>query len=355
MILLSNIDGTLTDVTNEPIYRGASNVNEILLIAPFVKSSVVTLYATLPNGVELPPDFATATNIPTFAGLFTADGVALNAWVYKLQFAMTQLAGELRLQFAITHTGGTTTTSQIVKQVLPGSGFSDPGEDGEGFATIQQAVLAAQTAQAAAEAAEDGATEAEQRAIGHSTDAQTAAAQAASRATAAANSASAAAQSAATSQEWAETSEGAADRASTSATTAANRASAASSAASAAASSAAEAKEYADSIDPSQFLQKSAFNKTSTLYGFFSKSDISRGTTTRQITFSPFGEITDQLCDTSYIRNIDDVDGYTSVNISNGVGIVSLTAAGEGFLRIALNGNVHINYSVTFRATLKTL
>lgn len=350
MILLSNIDGTLTDVTNEPIYRGASNVNEILLIAPFVKSSVVTLYATLPNGVELPPDFAKATNIPTFAGLFTADGVALNAWAYKLQFAMTQLAGELRLQFAITHTSGTTTTSQIVKQVLPGSGFSDPGATGEGFTTIQQAVLAAQTAQAAAEAAEDGAYEAEQRAIGHVTDAQTAAAQAASKATAAANSASAAAQSAATSQEWAETSERAANSASASATTAANRASAASSAASAAAASATSAKGYADSIDPSNFLPKSAFNFQKFADGVWTRTSQNPVT----VTFSPFGALTDQLCDVSFTKMISDPDGYINVQISNGGGTISITDAGKAYLT-AISGGTQINYNVQFKATLKTL
>ena len=351
MILLSNIDGTLTDVTNEPIYRGASNVNEILLIAPFVKSSVVAIYATLPNGVELPPEFAKATNIPTFAGLYTADGVALNAWVYKLQFAMTQLAGELRLQFAITHTGGTTTTSQIVKQILPGSGFIDPGETGEGFATIQQAVLAAQTAQAAAEAAEDDAVKAEARAMGHATDAQTAAAQAASNATASANSASSAAQSAANSKEWSDTSESAADRASASATTAANGASSASSAASAAAESATSAKGYADSINPSQFLLTTAFN--------FLKIQQVHWTRTSQnpitIKFSPFGALTDQLCDVSYTKLTDDPNGYADVQISDGVGTISITAAGQAYLTASVGGGTDITINVQFKATLKTL
>lgn len=300
MLFLSNIHGTLTQLTNEPVYRGSSGVNDIVLLAPFARTSVVALYITLPDGVELEPQFATLVNNTADLGVLNTAGKPLNAWKYSLPFVLTEKSGDLLLTFSVTHENGTVTASEIVIKILPGSGFIDPGEMGEGFASIQQAVLAAQTAAADAEnsadlargymdAADSSANQADSRA----SDAESAASSAAlnrSQAESAKNEAVSAKNAAQTSETNAYLAEGSArdarDRAEGYSISAGLEANRAQTEANRAASEANRAQGYAESINVDNLIPKSAFDRSTDYTKRYSSE--SYGLWVIQDLYSPF-------------------------------------------------------------------
>ena len=100
MVFISIINGTLTKVTGNPIYQGSSLVNEIVLIAPFPATNVVTVGFTLPNGV--PVDSQLMESVP-LASVDISNGVGnlYNAWVLKVDAPVTEFIGSVSVYFKI--------------------------------------------------------------------------------------------------------------------------------------------------------------------------------------------------------------------------------------------------------------
>lgn len=160
MVFVSNINGTLTKVSGNPIYQGSSLVNEIVLIAPFSPTNIVTVGFTLPNGV--PIDSQLMTSVP-LGSIDVKDlvGNTYNAWILTVDAPVTEFIGPVSVYFKIytgyTKVGDTLkpsylTTSASAFEVTPGGYPTDiPTTDStdiweqvlSAFATIQQDLQAA--------------------------------------------------------------------------------------------------------------------------------------------------------------------------------------------------------------------
>lgn len=105
MIFLSNNQGTITAVDPSPLYQGASEANEIILIAPFPVTSSVSLSIKLPNGVLLEPLLAEGYHMQLIEGFtdkfYDANGYRYNAWRMTVDYNITGISGDLTIQFLI--------------------------------------------------------------------------------------------------------------------------------------------------------------------------------------------------------------------------------------------------------------
>jgi hypothetical protein len=170
MIFLSNAAGEITAAIPETINQGSVGVNKIVLIAPFPANSVVSATFTLPNGIKIYPRYVDGVreeNYHYLMGVVEAfgdkglviDGVTVNAWQLTLDKAITQIAGKVTVQFLVTGSNGTLTTTSATLPINRGNAYISPSVDPSQYELIQQYLAAAQRAQENAEAAEDSAKE----------------------------------------------------------------------------------------------------------------------------------------------------------------------------------------------------
>lgn len=164
MLFIANVQGTITAVVPEPIYRGSSNANELVLIAPFPADAVVYATFRLPNGQYLKPYLGTDLTedeekalslLPEFSPkLFDSDGNAYNAWRIVLDAPITQLSGDLSVQFFVTIGSTRRPTSLISVAIGEGNAYVPVASDATNWNGIIAALSAAQSsaAEAAAEA-----------------------------------------------------------------------------------------------------------------------------------------------------------------------------------------------------------
>lgn len=177
MIFFSNAHGTLTACVPTPLHQGSNLANDIILIAPFPESAVVSVFFRLPNGVLLEPSLAEdlrMTELPNFAGvLFNNKGVGLSAWRLKLGPAITRYSGDLSVQFAITwgstpvgntSVAPTVTTDTVMINVGTGISYIQPSIEQASWDIIVQAIALARQASENAEGYADRAETAERNA-----------------------------------------------------------------------------------------------------------------------------------------------------------------------------------------------
>lgn len=137
MIFISDSAGNITCSLPENVYQGSNRANEIVLLAPFPKTAVVTVGFRLPNGALTTPDIADASDeyrakvmndLPT--GIQDKDGNAYNVWAFTLNRPVTSLGGNLRVQFYIyTGTdseGQAIATSPATLPVINGVPYINP-------------------------------------------------------------------------------------------------------------------------------------------------------------------------------------------------------------------------------------
>lgn len=144
MIFICNAANEITPIFSGNLRQGSISANEILLLAPYSKSgTTVTLRVLLPNGILLPSDPSKAF---VFAPIEFADDMplmldttALNAWRLRVDASITEFAGNISFQFAISRIGGNGippalfTTTTVVENIprgvpsIPGDGVDyDP-------------------------------------------------------------------------------------------------------------------------------------------------------------------------------------------------------------------------------------
>lgn len=161
MIFLANAEGTITAVVPSPIYEGSSNANEFILIAPFPSSSVVSVSIKLPNGVKLEPYLSGGykmQNLEDFSGkIQDASGHRYNAWSLLVDYNITEVKGDLHVQFIIV-TGTTAsgkpiiqTTNDCIIPVEGGEGYLPPDYSESDWNAILAALQAARLAATRAE------------------------------------------------------------------------------------------------------------------------------------------------------------------------------------------------------------
>lgn len=137
MIFISDSAGNITCSLPENVYQGSNRANEIVLLAPFPKTAIVTVGFRLPNGALTTPDIADASDeyrakvmndLPT--GIQDKDGNAYNVWAFTLNRPVTSLGGNLRVQFYIyTGTDGegqAIATSPATLPVINGVPYINP-------------------------------------------------------------------------------------------------------------------------------------------------------------------------------------------------------------------------------------
>lgn len=115
MVVYIFMDGNVKIVSPENVYQG-SNVTEITLLAPFPDETSVSVGFELPDGTipEKQPMSYTQTII---------DGQSVRAYVYKLPYAVTEQAGNVKMSFIAKFTNGQQTSYmanfEVQESVLP--------------------------------------------------------------------------------------------------------------------------------------------------------------------------------------------------------------------------------------------
>ena len=169
MIFLSDAAGVITAAIPEAINQGSIGVNRIVLIAPFPSNAVVSATFTLPNGIKIYPRYVGETpedNYPYLMGVVEAfgdgglsiDGVTVNAWQLTLDKAITQVAGNVTVQFLVTGINGTLTTTSATLPINRGNAYLAPSVSVDDLNKIAGYLAAANNA---ANEAGDFASEAE--------------------------------------------------------------------------------------------------------------------------------------------------------------------------------------------------
>ena len=149
MIFILNREGTVTNTVTSPVYQG-SNANEIVLLAPFAPTNIVTVGFTLPNGLIVQPILTDAgkgtamTSLPVNDLLLKVgeNTETMSAWYCKVGKDITRYSGTLTVQFFIYDTAGdiiassaTTVPVQKGVPVLDGTTF-----DASTAAQLQKAI-----------------------------------------------------------------------------------------------------------------------------------------------------------------------------------------------------------------------
>ena len=199
MIFICNSANEITPIFSGDLRQGSISANEILLLAPYPQSgTTVTLRVLLPNGILLPAD-------PSKAFVFSPvefseemplklDTTALNAWRLRVDAAITEFAGNISFQFAISRLGGDGvppalfTTTKVVENI-PRGVPSLPGDGVDYEPSLLDLYTAAVEALERAEAALEG-TEAAAQSASSAAQSASSAAQSASSAAQSASSAS---------------------------------------------------------------------------------------------------------------------------------------------------------------------
>ncbi len=139
MIFVSDIEGTIRAIAPSSIYQGSTGVNDVILLAPFDACCVVSPSFCLPNGQLITPGLSDNVSqedgdgyvmklLDDFAGIFTdKSGTYYNAWRLVLDYPLTQMSGDLSIQFIISKPDGTRqSTSSTLLPIGAGNPYIEP-------------------------------------------------------------------------------------------------------------------------------------------------------------------------------------------------------------------------------------
>ena len=108
MVFIATSGGIIEASVPSPVAQGSYLSNEIVLLAPFPESAMVTCAFVLPNGIRTAEaltdntEYAMASiQIPSITE--TATGKQYAAWRYTLNGALTEFAGDVTVQFFVYH------------------------------------------------------------------------------------------------------------------------------------------------------------------------------------------------------------------------------------------------------------
>ena len=176
MLFYIDSQGVVQAAIPDTVTQGSVRVREIIIIAPFPTSTVVTAFITLPSGLKIYPQYVGReqiengdygykfTPITAFEGKIPApDGVTVNVWKMNIDRSLTQIAGAVHFTFAFVDLlGNVLTSTQATMNVGKATPYLNPTITDNDINTISGYVAAAQQA---AEDAAEAATEAAEQAI----------------------------------------------------------------------------------------------------------------------------------------------------------------------------------------------
>lgn len=176
MLFYIDGQGVVQAAIPDTVTQGSVGVREIIIIAPFPTSTVVTAFITLPSGLKIYPQYVGReqiengdygykfTPITAFEGKIpTPDGVTVNVWKMTIDRSLTQISGAVHFTFAFVDLlGNVLTSTQATMNVGKATPYLNPTITDNDINTIAGYVAAAQ--QAAEDAAEAATTAAEEAA-----------------------------------------------------------------------------------------------------------------------------------------------------------------------------------------------
>ena len=122
MIFIANAQGTIVKSISSPVYRGQSNANEVLLLAPYSSTAEVYAEYQLPNGIMTKPIYLNQLEGVEEENLTDGDGNVYNAWYASVGAPVSEYVGTVTVQFFLVTEATTHATSTAT---FPVSGISD--------------------------------------------------------------------------------------------------------------------------------------------------------------------------------------------------------------------------------------
>ena len=95
MVFFYDSGGNVINLVLNHVYQNSNNANEVIFIAPFSSNVKVTVSYTLPNGVT------TTEDLMSLGNPMTVDETTINVWSTRVNYAVTQYAGNVRAQFYV--------------------------------------------------------------------------------------------------------------------------------------------------------------------------------------------------------------------------------------------------------------
>ena len=131
MIIFINSSGTVTNSVPEQVYQGASNANEIYVVAPFVQNMTATIAFRLKSsGIITQPQNLTYQG--ELSGVTGSDGGKLYGWSCSINSNVTAYYGTVLAQITFYSAGRTVATSAfsfVVGRGVVAELPADPTED----------------------------------------------------------------------------------------------------------------------------------------------------------------------------------------------------------------------------------
>lgn len=157
MIFIFNSKGECLASTPSEVNQGNLGVNDVIIIAPFPSTAVITAAVQLPNKQLISPQYVDGegglsvdaeddlklTLLESFSEKLGLFGSPVNVWKLTLKRALTQLAGDLKLSFSVFSDGSileTDTVTLAVTKTVPTLSPTVTAEDLDGVAQLLAAM-----------------------------------------------------------------------------------------------------------------------------------------------------------------------------------------------------------------------
>lgn len=128
MLLRLNATGDSVNVIGAPLVQGSNSANEIYIEAPLAESLSCSVSIMLPTGTYTSPYIATPKGY---------DG-GVSTWYLKPDTAVTQYAGQIRINVSFTSAGAIVASVAATATVRPGGYLAEVGEpNADAWAQVQ--------------------------------------------------------------------------------------------------------------------------------------------------------------------------------------------------------------------------
>ena len=137
MIFYFDSNGNNIGTIKSDVYQGSNKASEIIFASPTDKFNNVSVAFVLPNGVST--TYYSMENIDGVGGVFTSEGFEFNFWKILLPINVTFLAGIVSVQFFVSSSSETMSTSTIDFVVERGIEATEP-EKTDSYLEVSQKI-----------------------------------------------------------------------------------------------------------------------------------------------------------------------------------------------------------------------
>ncbi len=137
MIFYFDLNGNNIGAIKSDVYQGSNKASEIIFACPTDKLNSVSVAFVLPNGVS--STYYLMESVEGANGVFTSEGFEFNFWKILLPISVTCLAGVVGVQFFVSSSSETMSTSTIDFVVERGIEATEP-EKTDSFLEVSQKI-----------------------------------------------------------------------------------------------------------------------------------------------------------------------------------------------------------------------